>query len=65
MNPKTLEENLERLEKIVDSLRNDKLSLKESLKLYTEGVGLSADCKKQLEEARQIVERGRENLFGE
>lgn len=65
MNPKTLEENLERLEKIVDSLGNDKLSLMESLKLYTEGVELSADCKKQLEEARQIVERGKENLFGE
>lgn len=62
MNPKSLEANLKRLEDIVNSLGNEQISLEETLKLYTEGVSLSGDCMKQLEEAHQIVERGSEEL---
>lgn len=65
MDPKTLEENLKRLEEIVDSLSNDKIGLEESLKLYTEGMALSSDCKMQLEQARQVVEQGRDKLRDE
>lgn len=63
MDNKTLEQNLKRLEEIVDSLENGLLSLEDSITLYTEGVGLSADCKKQLSRAEQVVEKGKKSLF--
>ncbi len=63
MDNKTLEQNLKRLEEIVDSLENGSLSLEDSIALYTEGVGLSADCKEQLSRAEQVVEKGKKALF--
>jgi len=50
------EESLKKLESIVDKLEKGDLSLEESLKLFEEGVGLSAVCKKELEEAEGKVE---------
>lgn len=58
MNPKTFEEGLDRLEQIVAELGGGERSLQEMLALYTEGMQISGDCTKQLEEARQIVEQG-------
>ena len=49
------EESMNRLEEIISSLDNDKLPLDEALTLYKEGIALSADCKKELENAKQQV----------
>lgn len=52
----SFEESLKKLETIVDKLEKGDLSLEESLKLFEQGVGLSAACKKELEEAEGKVE---------
>jgi exodeoxyribonuclease VII small subunit len=52
----SFEESLKKLESIVDKLEKGDLSLEESLKLFEEGVGLYAVCKKELEEAEGKVE---------
>jgi exodeoxyribonuclease VII small subunit len=49
------EESLKRLEKIVDRLEDDELSLEESLKLFEEGVGLARACGQRLDEAEKKV----------
>ncbi len=41
----SFEESLKKLETIVDQLEKGDLALEESLKLFEEGVGLSAACK--------------------
>jgi exodeoxyribonuclease VII small subunit len=52
-----LEEALERLEAIARRLEEEeKISLDESLRLFEEGVALSRQCGKRLEEAEQKVE---------
>jgi len=50
------EESLRKLETIVGQLEDGDLPLEQSLKLFEEGVGLSALCKKQLDEAEGKVE---------
>jgi exodeoxyribonuclease VII small subunit len=52
----SFEESLKKLESIVDKLERGDLSLEDSLKLFEEGVGLSAACKKELEEAEGKVQ---------
>jgi exodeoxyribonuclease VII small subunit len=52
----SFEESLKKLESIVDKLEKGDLSLEDSLKLFEEGVGLSAACKKELEEAEGRVQ---------
>jgi exodeoxyribonuclease VII small subunit len=52
----SFEESLKKLETIVDKLEKGDLSLEESLQLFEEGVGLSATCKKELEEAEGKVQ---------
>ncbi len=52
----SFEESLKKLEVIVDKLEKGDLSLEESLKLFEEGVGLSAACKKELDEAEGKVQ---------
>lgn len=47
---------LGRLEEIVKRLENANLSLDDAMKLFEEGVSLSRDCQKQLEEAEGRVE---------
>ncbi len=47
----TFEESLKKLETIVEQLEKGDLSLESSLKLFEEGVGLSAVCKKELDAA--------------
>ncbi len=41
----TFEQSLKKLETIVEKLEKGDLALEESLKLFEEGVGLSAACK--------------------
>jgi exodeoxyribonuclease VII small subunit len=50
------EECLERLEKIVQELERGEVPLEKSLTLFEEGMQLSANCRKQLEEAEGKVE---------
>jgi exodeoxyribonuclease VII small subunit len=47
---------LARLEEVVRKLESPQLSLDESMKLFEEGVELSRECQKQLEEAEGKVE---------
>ena len=50
------EVSLEKLEKIVKDLEKGDLPLEQSLALFESGMKLSADCKRQLEEAETRVE---------
>jgi exodeoxyribonuclease VII small subunit len=50
------EKSLTRLEEVVKRLEGADLSLDEAMKLFEEGIKLSRDCQKQLEEAEGRVE---------
>src|SRR5271163_1216864 len=50
------EYSLKRLEEIVGKLENANLSLDDAMKLFEEGVQLSRDCQKYLEQAEGKVE---------
>ena len=50
------EDCLQRLEKIVDELERGDVALEQALKLFEEGVQLSNNCRKELEEAEGKVE---------
>jgi exodeoxyribonuclease VII small subunit len=52
----SFEQSLARLEEIVRKLESANLPLDEAMKLFEEGVGLSRECQKQLEEAEGRVE---------
>jgi exodeoxyribonuclease VII small subunit len=52
----SFEDSLKKLEAIVEKLEKGDLSLEDSIKLFEEGVGLSAVCKKELEEAEGKVQ---------
>ena len=50
------EEALERLETLVESMESGELSLEDSLKAFEEGVKLTRDCQKALDQAEQSVQ---------
>jgi exodeoxyribonuclease VII small subunit len=50
------EDCLQRLEKIVDELERGSVPLEQALKLFEEGMQLSASCRKELEQAEGKVE---------
>jgi exodeoxyribonuclease VII small subunit len=50
------ERSLARLEEVVRKLESPQLSLDDTMKLFEEGVELSRECQKQLEEAEGRVE---------
>ncbi|MDE3135384.1 MAG: exodeoxyribonuclease VII small subunit [Acidobacteriota bacterium] len=50
------ERSLNRLEQVVKRLESPDLSLDDAMKLFEEGVKLSRECQKQLEEAEARVE---------
>jgi exodeoxyribonuclease VII small subunit len=50
------EDDLKRLQKIVEELSGGKLTLGESLKKYEEGIKLTQNCSQVLEEAQRKVE---------
>ncbi len=52
---KNFKESLSRLEEIVNEIEDNSTGLEKSLKLYTEGVELSAYCAKQLKNAEQKI----------
>jgi exodeoxyribonuclease VII small subunit len=53
---RSFEASLEELERIVKELEKGELPLEQSLALFESGMRLSAECKKQLEEAESRVE---------
>jgi exodeoxyribonuclease VII small subunit len=52
----SFEDDIKRLQKIVDELASGKLSLGESLKKYEEGIKLAQSCSATLNEAQRKVE---------
>jgi exodeoxyribonuclease VII small subunit len=52
----SFEESLTKLEAIVAKLEGGDLHLEDSVRLFEEGTRLSAECRKQLEEAEGKVE---------
>jgi exodeoxyribonuclease VII small subunit len=52
----TFEDSLKKLETIVERLETGDLPLEDSLKLFEEGVGLSAACKQELDAAEGKVQ---------
>jgi exodeoxyribonuclease VII small subunit len=52
----SFEESLKKLESIVEQLEKGDLALEDSLKLFEEGVNLSAACKQELEGAEGKVQ---------
>ena len=53
---KNFEASLKELEQIVEQLENGDLPLEHSLQLFEQGVRLSRDCQKRLDEAERKVE---------
>ena len=53
---RSFESSLEELERVVKELEKGDLPLERSLELFERGMILSAECKKQLEEAEMRVE---------
>jgi len=60
-----LEEQIERLEKVVSELESGDASLEKSIALYEEGTKLGKNCLKQLETLEQKVNLIRENEHGD
>jgi exodeoxyribonuclease VII small subunit len=54
--PPTFEAGLQELERIVKELEKGDLPLEDSIRLFEAGMRLSAECKRQLEEAETRVE---------
>jgi len=52
----SFEESLKKLENIVEQLEKGDMALEDSLKLFEEGVNLSAACKQELESAEGKVQ---------
>jgi exodeoxyribonuclease VII small subunit len=53
---KSFESSLKELEEIVDQLEGGDLSLEKSLELFEQGVRLSRECQKRLDDAERKVE---------
>ena len=52
----SFEEQLTALESVVERLEQGELSLEESVRLFEEGMKLSAACKKELEQAEGRIQ---------
>jgi exodeoxyribonuclease VII small subunit len=52
----SFEASLDELERVVKELEKGELSLERSLELFERGMKLTADCRKQLDEAETRVE---------
>ncbi len=61
--PVSFEEALEELERIVQSMEDDVLSLEESLKAYERGVLLTKVCQEKLDAANQQIQVLQNNLL--
>ncbi len=58
---KSIEENLQRLDEIIEKLSGEDATLTDSIKNYTEGVGIIKECQESLEQVeKQIIELTKE-----
>ena len=55
MEQKSYEQSMKRIEEIVEILESSELTIDESMKLYEEGVKLTAYCNKYLDSAEQKI----------
>ena len=55
---KSIEENLQRLDEIIEKLSGEDATLTDSIKNYTEGVGIIKECQESVE--KQIIELTKE-----
>ena len=60
MNKKTtkisnFEDDLKKLQDILDDIESDKLTLEDSIQKYKEGMELSKKCQEALNEAKQVI----------
>ena len=55
MEKRSFEELINELNKIVTDLESGQLSLEESVEKYKKGMELSLECKKRLDEAKQVI----------
>ncbi len=55
MENKTFEQLLAELQEVVTALESGKLSLEESVEVYQRGMKLSIECKKRLDQAKEVV----------
>ncbi len=55
MKQKSYEQSMKRIEEIVGILEDSELTIDESMKLYEEGVKLTAFCNKYLDNAEQKI----------
>jgi exodeoxyribonuclease VII small subunit len=62
---KSFEENFSRLEKILEKLENEEVSLDETLKLYEEGLTLTKICYNKLTSAEQRIKEINKTLKGD
>lgn len=51
----SFEENIEELEKIVTELEKGELNLEDSMKKFEDGITISKNCNKMLEEAEKKI----------
>ena len=49
------EEDLKKLQSILDDIESDKLTLEDSIQKYKEGMELSKKCQDALNEAKQVI----------
>ena len=49
------EEDLKKLQAILDDIESDKLTLEDSILKYKEGMELSKKCQDALDEAKQVI----------
>lgn len=65
INEKSFEENFSRLEKILEKLENEDVSLDETLKLYEEGLTLTKICYDKLTNAELRIKEINKTLKGD
>ncbi len=61
----SFESSLKRLEAIVESLEQGKVSLEEAVGLYEEGIQLSKDCAEQLKATELKIRKLSKSIGGE
>ena len=61
----SIEDSLDRLEQIVESLEGDQIQLADAVRLYEEGIKLAEVCRKELEGAELKITQLSRNARGE
>ena len=51
----SFEEDLKKLQSILDDIESDKLTLEDSIQKYKEGMELTKKCQDALDEAKQVI----------